>query len=85
MIRIQTQPNDRSQDSVVEELLRQYNVRPATLPHNARLLLVAQPPDPVRGLLALYQAHIDQVYTGLARGDVLQAHQCVSSLNDAFQ
>ena len=85
IVREQIQPNARSQGNVVAELLHQYNVKLAMLPHSVRLLLVAQPRDPVHGQVAFHLAHIDQVDAGLARGDMLQAHQCVNSLNDAFQ
>ena len=85
MVRVQIRPNVRSLGSVVAELLHQYNVRPAMRLHNVRLLLVAQPHDPAHGQVALHLAHIDQVDTGLAQGDVLQVYQCVNSLNDAFQ
>ena len=85
MVRVQIQPNARSLDSVVEELLRQFSVKPAMLPHNVRLLLVAQPHDPVHVQAVLHLAHIDQVGTVLARVDVLQAHRCVNNLNDVFQ
>jgi len=85
IVREQIQPNARSQGNVVAELLHQYNVKLAMLPHNVRLLPVAQPRDPVHGQVALHLAHIDQVDAGLARGDMLQAHQCVNSLNDAYQ
>ena len=85
MVREQIQHNARSLDSVAAELLHQHNVKLAMLPHIVRLLLVAQPRDPVHGQVALHLALIDQVDTGLAQGDVLRAHKCVNSLNDAFQ
>jgi hypothetical protein len=91
----QIRPNALSQDSVVAEQLHQYNVKPAMLPHNVLLLLVAHLPDPVHdqvalhlahiGQVALHPAHIGQVDMGHAPEDVLQAHQCADNLNDAFQ
>ena len=85
MVRVQIQSNARSLDIVVVELLHQYNVRQAMLPHNVQLLLVTQPHGLLHGQEAPHLAHIDQVDTGRAQGDALQARLCANSPNDVFQ
>jgi hypothetical protein len=85
MVRGQVRPNERNRDSAVQQQLRRHYARPALLPCNARLLLVARLPDPVPGQPALHPARFDRVDTALATGDVLQAQRFADSLSAAFQ